>query len=100
MSKSGIKMGVDAVMEPGLYGDPTKNKSNYDTSINPTGVSDDEDDDVMQEMEQQIAQNRSSKADKTSLFPADHDENRDKDFDPMSQKHKQIQSKNNPYQNR
>eukprot|EP01083_Nonionella_stella_P097371 273691_1 len=94
--KKGIKMGVDPVMDKNIYDDPNKRSKEYVTSINPNGDSDDD-----QDMTQQIETNRqnrsSSNNNNKNLMQVDDESI---DFDPMSTKHKQIQSKNNEYQNR
>ena len=113
MSKSsGIKMGVDPVMDKNLYDEPSKNRNDYVSSINPNDESD-TDEDMVQDIQQKYAyihpnpctihitpvllSRSSSNQDKAALMQTDKE---DADFDPMSQKHKQIQSKNNEYQNR
>eukprot|EP01084_Bolivina_argentea_P024179 45103_1 len=95
-SRNGVAMGVDAVMDKDLYDNPVATRKEYVTSINPTGESD-SDDDVMQDIEQRRQQTQSASTHNRSLMKSDQE---GANFDPLSQKHKQIQSKNNEYQNR
>ena len=112
-ASKGIKMGVDPVMpnEGELY-DGRKVNKEYVASINPNGDSD-SDDDLVQEIQnkrskydynnnnqyipfstsslkslRRIHSNNSSSSTRESLMRTD---NEDVNFDPMSQKHKQIQ---------
>ena len=122
-ASKGIKMGVDPVMpnEGELY-DGRKGNKEYVTSINPNGDSD-SDEDIVQQIQDKRAKyddnnNPYIPFSTSSLSSLHHNikysrskpstsreslmktDNEDIDFDPMSQKHKQIQSKNNEYQNR
>ena len=119
-------MGVDAVMpnEGELYNERSRNNKEYVSSINPNGDSDPEDDqDIVQNIQQkrqekyvinhnpsfssstnvsptslhQINQYRQSTLNRESLMVTDEE---NVNHDPLSQQHKQIQNKNNQYQNR
>jgi len=91
-SSNGIKMGVDAVMDKDLYQSSSKKSGEYVSSINPGGEDSDSDD--------TMPSNRGGGASHSQSHPTGPADEEAADFDPMSVKHRQIQSKNNEYQNR
>eukprot|EP00485_Elphidium_margaritaceum_P003190 CAMPEP_0202689154 /NCGR_PEP_ID=MMETSP1385-20130828/4487_1 /ASSEMBLY_ACC=CAM_ASM_000861 /TAXON_ID=933848 /ORGANISM="Elphidium margaritaceum" /LENGTH=215 /DNA_ID=CAMNT_0049344251 /DNA_START=20 /DNA_END=663 /DNA_ORIENTATION=+ len=97
-TKKGIKMGVDAVMgnEGEIYDDTiVRTNKEYVSSINPAGDSDSDEDMIQQQIQHTRREKQPLDAD--TLKKVDDE---GVDFDPMSQKHKQIQARNSEYQNR